>query len=261
MARYERGGYSVEVADNGEIRVKPGDWLSKYSYAMFGNYTTLNDYVRPDPVSPSGWKPITNKDLVRAGEILLYKPTYENWKKQKRAPEPAPLPAPAPADPADVDSSQWMAAWLGALDGTEIVVSGGVLLLAFWNGTNGKTFFYVVPRIGGGAGYDLGHVVEEVKLLFKAIGTVLFFQKAATATFVPFQVAYPFSANDIDRQTVDCIGWDFSTGAPGQNWSYEKLTVRDHAYVYGEVVFKGSNRWEFPGGSVHLTGGVLVRVW
>ncbi len=130
MSRYERGPYSVEVADNGEIRVQPGDWLSKYSYAMFGNYTTLNDYVRPDPTRATGWKPIDNKDLIKAGEILLYKPTFEDWKKHKRAPVKQPAGEdPTPTDPGDVRSSTWTAASLGGLDGTVLAGSGGVLLL------------------------------------------------------------------------------------------------------------------------------------
>ncbi len=54
MPLYSRSPYSVFVADNGEIKVKQGDWLSKYSYAMFGNYTTINDFVRPPAPTRSG---------------------------------------------------------------------------------------------------------------------------------------------------------------------------------------------------------------
>ncbi len=134
-------------------------------------------------------------------------------------------------------------------------------MLAFRNLANGQTFFYVFPRIGGGLGYDMGHVVEKLKSMFKAIGTVLLFQRAATATFEPVTVAHAFSANDIDYLTVDCVGWNFSSGAPTQNWAYEKMTIRDHADIFGEVTFRSHYLWEFPGGSVHLTGGALLRVW
>lgn len=262
MARYEKGPYSVVVADSGEILVRPGDWLSKYSYAMFGNYTTLADFVRPEPANPQGWKPIDNKNLIYAGETLLYRPAFEQWKKRTPAPpKPPSAEDPAPADPADLRTMDWEAASLGGVDQTEVIVSGGVIVLAFFNRANGRTFFYALPRIGGGLGYDLGQAVEQLKTLFRAMWKVLFLQRMANASFTAVNVRHPFSANDIDYLTVDCAGWDFSSGAPGQNWACEKLTVRDHNDIYGQVVLRSHYLWEFPGGSVHLTGGILLRFW
>ncbi len=208
------------------------------------------------------YEPIDNKNLIQAGETLLYRPVFEEWNNQKAgSAKPSATEDSTPVDPGDVESSSWTAASLGVLDGTEVAFTAGVLLLAFQNGANGQTFFYVVPRLGGGAGSDSRHTVERLKSLFQAIGTVLFSQRLATSTFEPVAVSRPFSANQIDCAAVDCAGWDVSTGAPGQNWAFEKLTLRDHSMLYGSVVFRNYYLWVFPGGSAHLAGGVMVRVW
>ena len=43
---YKYGKYSVTVGTDGSIRVKAGDWLSKYSAAIYGNFWTLDIFPR-----------------------------------------------------------------------------------------------------------------------------------------------------------------------------------------------------------------------
>jgi hypothetical protein len=75
MPNYSKGQYSVSVSTEGYIKVKSGDCLSAYSWAIYGNYTTLDVFKRLDSSS----KPINiaNKDLIIAGETLVHMPDYK----------------------------------------------------------------------------------------------------------------------------------------------------------------------------------------
>jgi len=74
VGNFSQGGYSVNVGSDGRIKVKPGDSLSKYSMAMFGNFSHVNEYHR---MSPTGTlAPVSNVNLIRAGETLYHEPTY-----------------------------------------------------------------------------------------------------------------------------------------------------------------------------------------
>ncbi len=69
---FQGGGYSVTVRPGFIIIVKPDDWLSKYSMAIYGDLSHINEFFRMD----SGGRPvpIANKNLIRAGERLLWRP-------------------------------------------------------------------------------------------------------------------------------------------------------------------------------------------
>ena len=75
MKTYKRGSYSVEVADDGAIKVKRGDWLSKYSAAIHNDFWHVHEYGRKNRqgivVS------VENVDLIFEGEILYHLPTYQ----------------------------------------------------------------------------------------------------------------------------------------------------------------------------------------
>jgi hypothetical protein len=43
---YKRGKYSVSVGNDGSIFVRPGDWLTKYSAAIYGNFWTIDGFCR-----------------------------------------------------------------------------------------------------------------------------------------------------------------------------------------------------------------------
>jgi hypothetical protein len=110
---FTRGGNSVIIAEDGKILVRKDDWLSKYSYALYGDYKTLDVFVRPDPPfrSPAaeikGIKEIDNVDRITTGEYLIHVPTYFAWAEKRRRPrlphrrpyDPRPFPPPGPQPP------------------------------------------------------------------------------------------------------------------------------------------------------------------
>jgi len=70
---YKKGRYRVEVGDDGAIKVKKGDWLSKYSAAIYGDFTRFHDFARRD--KSGRLLPIQNPDVIRAGELIFHLPT------------------------------------------------------------------------------------------------------------------------------------------------------------------------------------------
>ena len=101
---FTRNSYSVTIAEDGKILVQKDDWLSKYSWALYGDYDTLHVFVRgnPDIVSPHeeirGIKEIENVDLIRTGEYLIHEPTYFHWMEKRGKPH-----APQAFEAANVD--------------------------------------------------------------------------------------------------------------------------------------------------------------
>jgi len=76
---YTRGKYSVTVGPDSSIRVKHRDWLSKYSWAIYGNYWTVDVFARKD--SMGSYVPIRSPNWIDTGEILYYIPTGPSPKK------------------------------------------------------------------------------------------------------------------------------------------------------------------------------------
>lgn len=70
----KNGRYRVEVAADGGVRVKPGDWLSKYSAAIYNNYSTINVFYRKNRTG--NLERLANPNLIFAGEILYHLPTF-----------------------------------------------------------------------------------------------------------------------------------------------------------------------------------------
>ncbi|HEY6943618.1 MAG TPA: hypothetical protein VI431_00655 [Candidatus Acidoferrum sp.] len=77
--RSKNGRHQVEVAPDGAIRVKPGDWLSKYSAAIHNNYWTIHEFARKD--RSGRFLPIANPNLIYAGETVYHLPTYHAHRK------------------------------------------------------------------------------------------------------------------------------------------------------------------------------------
>lgn len=85
--------FSVEVAADGAIQVRRGDWLSKYSAAMYNDlfcYEGVFGRLQPD----GGMQEIVNHDLIREGETLYHIPTWFFFHEKKKVPEPQPKPRP-----------------------------------------------------------------------------------------------------------------------------------------------------------------------
>ena len=71
---FTRDRYSVTIAEDGKILVKKDDPLSTYSWALYGNYTTLDEFVRPDPKVKDGIIEIEDVDEIKTGETLIGNP-------------------------------------------------------------------------------------------------------------------------------------------------------------------------------------------
>lgn len=265
---FSRDSHSVTIADDGKILVKKDDWLSKYSWALYGNYDTLHVFVRgnPDILSQfeeiKGIKEIDNVDRIETGEYLIHEPTYFHWMEKRGKPRPPKIPQPdEPKKPGTIRSENWTAANLGGLDGTYIVGAGGVSVLSFRNLDTNQNFYHVLIRIGAGVGLDLG-VVKGIKNLVRALGAAFLAKKAATAKFVPVITKLPFSAKSLEGLDIRCHSWKFNTGVGGgKNYSYEKITGGTPRFDYFHVVFEEAEWIDMPGAGVNFTDGKLIWVW
>jgi hypothetical protein len=93
---YRNGRYSVDVGLDGTIKVRAGDWLSKYSAAMFNTFWRVHEFGR---MGRFGVEPIKDINLIYAGETIYHIPTY-----LKARPPGRPVPPPPPPLPPVPDS-------------------------------------------------------------------------------------------------------------------------------------------------------------
>jgi hypothetical protein len=79
------GAYKVTIADDGKIVVSAGDWLSKYSAAMYnGNTQRYNEFGR---MKNGKLEPVADVNKIVTGETLYHRPTNEAWTKSQPGPE------------------------------------------------------------------------------------------------------------------------------------------------------------------------------
>jgi hypothetical protein len=62
-------GFKVTVSDDRSIKVRQGDWLSKYSMAIYGDFDHIDKFWRKNG---SVYVKVTDKDLIKTGEILYH---------------------------------------------------------------------------------------------------------------------------------------------------------------------------------------------
>src|SRR5262245_56231456 len=99
LTTYTNPPYSLKMSIDGKILVQPGDWLSKYSWVFYGNYTSLDHFEQYDEKNDTGI-PIKNKDVIHAGEIILWVPWFYEYKKNPRNPgQPPAVPGQPPVGP------------------------------------------------------------------------------------------------------------------------------------------------------------------
>src|SRR5262249_9074852 len=72
---YTNWRYRVTMRHDGAIQVRPGDWLSKYSAAIYNDFTHVHEFARMD--KSGSLKPIHNLNLILAGETIYHVPTYQ----------------------------------------------------------------------------------------------------------------------------------------------------------------------------------------
>src|SRR5215813_14337052 len=66
--------YTVTMTKEGAIKVKHGDWLSKYSSAMYNDFTRVHEFARMD--KSGKLKKIHAVNHIFAGETIYHIPTY-----------------------------------------------------------------------------------------------------------------------------------------------------------------------------------------
>jgi hypothetical protein len=90
------GAYSVSIADDGKITVKAGDWLSKYSAAIYkGDTSKVHEYGR---LKAGKMEPVADVNRIMAGETLYHIPTW-TCKQPRPAPTgPIPWTGPLPRE-------------------------------------------------------------------------------------------------------------------------------------------------------------------
>lgn len=265
---FSRDGNSVTIAEDGKILVKKDDWLSKYSWALYRNYDTLEVFVRGNPDIKSaaqeikGIKEIENVDLIETGEYLIHVPTYFNWMEKRGGTLPPTKPKPKEEKtPGETRSENWMAANLGGLDGTYFLGAAGAILLTFRNLDVNKDFYFVLLRGGGGIGWSIG-ALKGIKNAVRALGAAFLAKKAATAKFFPVTTYLPFSAKSAQTYDIRCESWKLNTGIGGRtNISYDKITGGTGRFDYFQVVFEESDWIEMPGAGASITGGIMLWIW
>ena len=75
------GRYHVDVAYNGAIKVRHGDWLSKYSAAIYDNYWNIHVFARKD--RSGKLLPVGNPNLIHTGETIYHLPTFDAYVKSQ----------------------------------------------------------------------------------------------------------------------------------------------------------------------------------
>lgn len=66
---FRGSGYEVTINGDRSILVKQGDWLSKYSKAIYGDFNHINSFKRK---VGQRYQDIQNVNLIRTGEILYH---------------------------------------------------------------------------------------------------------------------------------------------------------------------------------------------
>jgi hypothetical protein len=93
VTTFKQGRWEVKVGADGEIIVKPGDWLSKYSAAVNGNFYTIEPYMRR--TDDGQFIRIRDPNLITAGESLYHIPTLVKLIEKSNMPA-VELPTPTP---------------------------------------------------------------------------------------------------------------------------------------------------------------------
>jgi hypothetical protein len=135
---FTRGGHSVTIAEDGKILVRKDDWLSKYSWALYGDYETLDVFVRPNPPLISstqeimGIKEVEDVNRINTGEYLIHVPTYFYWAEKRGRPR---IPRRPKSGGEEQESRLWeflrfMRQWLCPVTDWKFVGSGSVDLSA-----------------------------------------------------------------------------------------------------------------------------------
>lgn len=86
---FEGGGYDVTINVDRSILVRQGDWLSKYSMAVYGDFAHVRKFKQR--VGRDLYQDVPNPDLIRTGEILYHPDPLPDETPEEGAPGTPPL--------------------------------------------------------------------------------------------------------------------------------------------------------------------------
>ncbi len=67
---FQGGGYDVTINADRSIRVRQGDWLSKYSMAVYGDFTHIRKFK--EKIGTNLYRDVPNPNLIRTGATLYH---------------------------------------------------------------------------------------------------------------------------------------------------------------------------------------------
>jgi|GEM_PF-5060674 len=90
-SKFDGGGFSVTIQPDGGVSVKPGDSLSKYSMAIYGDFNHLGEFKHrrhnpSGPITDADLASIPNVNVINVGEILYHIPSRGNSATQPTEP-------------------------------------------------------------------------------------------------------------------------------------------------------------------------------
>jgi hypothetical protein len=96
---FRGGGYEVTINADRSIRVRPGDWLSKYSKAIYGDFVHIGGFKRK---TGNQYTAIANVNVIHVGETLYHPGPLPGEPATPPAPGVSPAPGAPPAPPTPV---------------------------------------------------------------------------------------------------------------------------------------------------------------
>src|SRR5262245_52038263 len=132
---YEHGGFRINLAADGGIRVKAGDSVSAYSGCLYKD--VLMGWEEYGKDAGGAVRRLDNVNQIAVGEMVYHIPTWQAT-NQRPGPGPAPGPVPPPAPPGGAAPSKVLA----VLGGTPV---GKAFVAGYDKVTKAKTGIYEVP--------------------------------------------------------------------------------------------------------------------
>ena len=68
--KFEGGGYEVTINADRSILVRQGDWLSKYSMAIYGDFNHIKKFK--EKIGTDLYRDVPNPNLIRTGDTLYH---------------------------------------------------------------------------------------------------------------------------------------------------------------------------------------------
>jgi hypothetical protein len=132
---FSGGGYDVTVNADRSIKVRPGDWLSKYSMAIYGNFDHIKKFKEKIGTQ---YRDVPNPDLIKVGDTLYHPDPLPKEPRQPSIVIPVPGMPPEAEPPIQTKYVSYFLQWVKGRfidSGWRVTSTGGVdLSLLFMTG-------------------------------------------------------------------------------------------------------------------------------